>query len=393
MIPFIVRISMLLVLTTTIVMGTFRRNAVTDPSQLWPDGIVPYTFHPHIDAYRRVHMMAGMKQIMTSTYSGGQACIRFAPRTTETDYIQIEFVSEDESVGAHVGRKGGMQSVSILKPINQDNIIQVLMFTIGINPEVKRTDRGNYLEIVESNVEASFAHNFLIEADTDTFSQPFDYDTVMMYNPYSGAINKTLPSIKTKFEGYTIGQTVSLSTDDVNLVQHAYGCQLDSSHNIDILGPLLLECHFHFDFCDFTQDGDFDWELDDGAFSGLGPLADHSSGTGYYAVAVSQDHNSQVARMSTRVLPSGTYCVVVWLFVYGDDIGSLRVIQTNDDGDKTLINVNSATPIRQWYHASATVDSDSSVTVSLEALMGQGDLGDIAVDDIYVYKGKCIDWF
>lgn len=392
MIPFIARALLLVVLSTSVVKGTFRRNAITDPDLLWTDGVIPYKFHPHIDAYRRVHIMSAMKQIMTSTYSGGNPCIMFVPRTTESDYIQIEFAGEDVATGAQVGNNGGQQSVLMDKKTTQDDIIKTLMFTIGIHPEISRTDRDTYLEIIDSNIDASFKNSFQIETETDTFFQPFDYDTVMMYFPYTGAINKTLPTIKTKFDGHTIGQTVSLSSDDAKLVQHAYGCSLDSSHTVNILGSLVLECHFHVDLCDFTQDGDFDWQLNDGASSGSGPLADHSSGTGYYALAVSEDHYSQIARLNTRELPSGIYCVAIWLFIYGDDVGSLRVIQTNSDGDTTLISIQAATSIRQWYHGSATVDSDTPVTVSIEAFMGQGDLGDIALDDIYIYKGKCIDW-
>lgn len=397
MFPPIIRVCILL-FVSSFAAGLYRRNAVTDPDRLWTNGKIPYVFHPGIDPYRRVHALAGMKQIMLSTYSGDNPCVLFVPRTTEADYIEIQFENADRSSGANVGRLGGKQIADISTQVTQDSLVQTLMFVLGIYPEVKRPDRDNVLEIDEDNVDASFASNLQIEPDTDTFSQPFDYDTVMMYLPYQFAINRSLPTIKAKYDGFTFGQSVSLTTGDVNLVQHIYNCPLDSTHSVDILGPLLFECHFHEDMCGFIQDpeDEFDWELAEGQVSiaGTGPFADHSSGSGTYAIAFAQEHNSQIARLMTPTLEPGTYCFVIWLYAYGPDIGSIRVIQSNADGDQELFGVEGSTILNAWHHGSATVQSTGSpVTIIVEGFMGSGDVGDFAIDDVYIYKGKCIDWF
>lgn len=382
-------------LTFSVTHGIYKRNAITNPDKLWPGGTVPYTFHSEIDAYRRVHMMAGMKQVMLSVYTDTGPCVLFVPRTNESDFVEISFVDEGEAPAAHVGRIGGPQSIIIPREVTQDGIVQELMFALGIYPEVKRADRDELLEIDYNNINKSYVESFDIANDTGTFSLPFDYETVAMYGPYFGAIDERIPTLTTKYEGFTIGQTVSLSNGDVSLVQHIYNCVIDSSHRIDILGPLIMECHFHFDLCEFTQEGDFEWELGSGPSStlGTGPLADHSSGSGNYALAKAENHHSQIARLTTEPFPAGEYCFVTWLFMYGSDVGVLRVIQTNDNGDKTLFDIEQSSPRNMWYHASGTVSSESPVTIKIEAFMGQGDVGDIAIDDIYIYSGQCIDWY
>lgn len=374
----------------------YLRNAVTDPARLWPNGKIPYTFHPGIDAYRKVHVLSGMKQVMLSTYADGNPCITFVPRTNENDYITFQFVDAG-SPGTKIGRAGGQQIVSIQHEITQSNIAQALMFVIGVYPEVSLATRDNFLDVDMNNINAAEMKNFVIRNATDNFQQPFDYETVAMYLPYFAAINKSLPTIKTKYPGYTIGQSISLSNGDINLVQHAYNCPLDASHRVDVLGPLLLECHFHEDMCQLMQgtDNNFDWQFMTGPTGnvGTGPMADHSSGSGGYAIAQSSSHYSQIAKLVAPTLPPGTYCVVLWIHAYGADVGQLRVIQTNNDGDKVIFGA-SAQPVSQWYHGSGTIVSPNSpVTVTIEAFMGSGPQGDIAIDDVYIYNGKCIDWY
>jgi len=373
-----------------------RRNAVTDPARLWPNGNVPYTFHPGIDAYHKVHLLAAMKQLTLSVYSNHKACVYFVPRSTEADYAEFQFTAVNENGGSVIGRAGGKQTVTIHPEITQDSILMSLMFLLGINPEVARTDRDNVLTIVQSNINASFVHDFTIETNTDTFKQQFDYNSVVMYPPYFGAINRSMPTIMTKQDGFTIGQVVALSIADVNLVQHIYHCPLDASHRIDLLGPLVFECHFHTDVCNLNQDeeDDFDWSYQTGPSptAGTGPNADHSSGSGGYALASAIGHHSQIARLKTPSYSAGTYCFVFWLYVYGPDVGTVRIIQTDNVGDKAVIGVN-VQPISQWYHTSTTIVAKSQFYLSIEAFMGNGDQGDIAVDDVYIYNGQCIDWY
>ena len=372
------------------------RNAVTNPARLWTNGRIPYTFHANVDAYRRVHVLAGMKQITLSTYAGGNPCITFVPRTTETDYVTFQFIDSGTS-GSKIGRSGGQQLVTIQRSITQSNIAQAIMFVLGVYPEVSLRERNEFLDIDVSNIDPASLGNFQIQNATDNFEQPFDYETIVMYLPYFAAINRSLPTIKTLYSGYTIGQAIALSNGDINLVQHVYKCPLDASHRVDVLGPLLFECHFHEDFCQFKQDtqDNFDWAVMSGPTgdTGTGPMADHSSGSGNYAVVQSANHNAQTARLQIPSLPAGVYCVVLWIHAYGNDIGQLKVVQSNSDGDKVIFGVR-AQPTSSWYHGSGTVVSpNSQVTVNIEATMGNGPQGDIAIDDVYIYNGKCIDWY
>ena len=394
--PFLAIITILVSSILLTEAGYIRRNAVSDPSRKWPQGVVPYTFHPGVDAYRRVHVMAAMKQLSLSVYSTEEPCISFVPRTKETDFIEFQFSTlPGGGGGAVVGRAGGNQTVHIEMDITQSNIVQSLMFILGIYPEVSRLDRDNVITIDTSNIPANDQHNFAKEPNTDVFRQAFDYDTIVMYGPYQAAINRTVPTIKAKYEGFTFGQAVSLSFEDARLVQHVYGCPLDASYRIDLLGQKLVECHFHFDFCNLQQDNqdDFDWFLKQGSdTAGTGPAADYSSGSGTYAVAQARNHFGMKARLLSPSLSAGDYCFVMFVFMYGQDMGEMNGYIRDSNGNKKIITVR-VQQKPQWYHALVNLSSKNSFQFVLEAVIGNGELGDIAIDDIYIYNGKCIDWY
>lgn len=374
------------------------RNAFTDPNHLWPNGRVPFIFDENIPAFTTVELLAAMQEIETSTYSGGKNCVTFVPRTTETDYVHISWTSSTHG-STGIGRSGGVQDMTVNSAGGRghDDNLYIMLLVLGLIPEVMRTDRNNYLNINITNAASTDSFRILTGQGTSAFGQPFDYNSLLLGNPYQYAKDASFPVTSAVKDNQVMGQSVSLSTGDATLLQHAYHCAIDSSNVMNILGTLPLVCHFHSDICTMKQDtnDDFDWVVQAGptATYGTGPNADYSSGSGKFALAVAQNHHGQKARLMSPSIPAGQYCLRANIHQYGNDQGTLRISAIPDGGTSGVDVLNHAGTLgSQWYHVYLTVNSKASFTILFEATIGNGDQSDIALDDIYLYNGKCIEW-
>jgi hypothetical protein len=157
-----------------------------------------------------------------------------------------------------------------------------------------------------------------------------------------------------------------------------------------------LVCHFHTDICTFTQDqqDDFDWVVQAGPTPvyGTGPSADYSSGSGKFALAQASGHHNQVARLISPQFPAGQYCFRMNLHMFGSDIETLKVSAMVSSGQSSdLLNQKGALD-NSWYHIYTDINSKEAFNIQITATMGDGDRGDIGVDDVYMYNGQCIEW-
>lgn len=374
------------------------RNAFTDPNRLWPNGQIPFIFDENLPAFTIVELLAAMQEIEMSTYSGGKNCITFVPRTTEDDYVHISWTS-GTSGSTSIGRSGGKQDLTVNSAGGRghDDNLFVLMLVIGLIPEVMRTDRNTYVNINITNAVSADPFRILTGTGTSTFGQGFDYESLLLGNPYQYARDASFPVTSATNDGHVMGQSVSLSPGDATLLQHAYSCAIDSSNIIDLLGTLPVVCHFHNDICTLIQDttDDFDWVVQTGPTTtpGTGPNADYSSGSGKFALAEARNHHNEVARLITPQIAAGEYCLRANIHQFGQDEGTLRIsaIPTGSTSGAEILN-HSGTLGPSWYHVYLTVNSKTTFTIQFEATIGAGDQGDIALDDIYLYNGECIEW-
>lgn len=375
------------------------RNVLTNAESLWPSGKVPFGFDTNVPAFTKIELLAAMQEIETSTYSGSKPCVTFVPRSSESDYVHISWTSGSSSPTS-VGRDGGRQDIVVTSASarGHDDDLYVLMITLGIVPEVMRQDRNTYLNVNFTNAVSLDIFATLSGVGTSTFGLPFDYNSLALFSPYNFATDASYPVISAKESGNVIGQSVSLSPGDTALLQHAYQCTIDDSNLLNLLGDMPLNCHFHSDLCSFRQDttDDFDWILEEGPTTtfGTGPNADHSSGSGKYAVAEARGHNYKVARLISPQLAAGDYCFRAYVNMFGKDAGQLSVkiyYSLGLEGDE-FVRLQGPLPLNQWYTIYRTVTSALAFSIHIEATMGSGDQGDIALDDVYVYDGDCIEW-
>lgn len=373
------------------------RNARTDPDYLWPNGKVPYVLDTNLPAFSIIEVLAAMQEIEMSTYSGGKSCIMYVPRTTETDYVHIAWTS-GLAGSTSIGRMGGRQDMTITTAgrTGHDDNLYILMVTLGLIPEVMRQDRDQYIDINITNAVSTDKFRLLSGVGTSSFGQSFDYNSLMLEDPYVGSLDPSYPVTSAIQSGQVMGQSVSLSDGDATLLQHAYGCTIDSSNVINLLGDMPLNCHFHNDLCTLYQDPDanMDWVVHAGptVTYGTGPNADHSSGSGKYALAEARGHHELVAVMKSPKIAAGQYCLRVNVHMYGNDVGQLKIIAEYASGSDEIATQTGSLPRSNWYNLYLTFESALDFSIHFIATIGEGDQGDIAIDDVYLYNGECIEW-
>ena len=167
-------------------------------------------------------------------------------------------------------------------------------------------------------------------------------------------------------------------------------------------------CDFELDtICGYTQDttDQFDWTRQGGSTISFqtGPATDHTLGTsvGYYMYIETssprvQNDKARLLTHSYTPKPGSISCLQFWYHMYGSNIGTLNVYvgpvgslkvqkppqaqwtKSFDHGDK-------------WYLGHLTLSQTAVYKIMFEAIVGTSHAGDIAIDDVVVLDGACIE--
>ncbi|XP_014663838.1 PREDICTED: astacin-like metalloprotease toxin 5 [Priapulus caudatus] len=124
-------------------------------------------------------------------------CIRWVPRTTETDYAHIS-----RSYGgcwSYVGRLGGKQDLSLGEGCESTKTaVHEMMHCAGFYHTQSRTDRDYYVNIYEENMYEGTEYNFAkYTADQVDLYGYYDLYSIMHYDCYSFSKNNE-PTITAK---------------------------------------------------------------------------------------------------------------------------------------------------------------------------------------------------
>lgn len=339
-------------------------------------------------------LFASMQEVQFSTFSGARSCVSFVPRESEENYLVFS-ITEGTIGESTPGKAGGRQVVRLYPNMNKVDIMQILVYTLGSYNEFRRPDRDNFVTVNYNNIAQDNQKYFAKSQDNDTtyFNYPFDFDSVTMYFPYAYAMDSSRPSIQSKYESQVIPWTVSLSKYDVNNIQREYQCGIDASNRVDLLRGLVGKCTFEFNFCQWSQDtnDDFDFErqMGDTGTPSTGPQADFSNGIGYYALARARGNHNNVARMISPLLEPGYYCIRFYYYLSGADVHKARLLKRVGGNDDLIVEVE-GNQGNLWHAYSQSVQSSDKFEFVVEALMGGSDQGDMAFDDVYILKGKCL---
>ncbi|XP_042909544.1 astacin-like metalloprotease toxin 5 [Parasteatoda tepidariorum] len=197
------------------------RNAIVGKEKLWPGGIIPYEKFPSLSNK--------MNSILDRAFEHYQklTCIKFVPRTTEKDYIQI---FSGDGCYSFVGRDGGPQPVSLGEICNWEGVvIHELGHVIGFYHEQNRSDRDEYIKIYWENMKKGTENQFFkLQPHQNLLLTPFDYESIMLYGSYNSSKDRegglrTMEGINGTFlhDPLTKGK---LSKNDIKRITLLYDC-------------------------------------------------------------------------------------------------------------------------------------------------------------------------
>ncbi|XP_022096407.1 MAM and LDL-receptor class A domain-containing protein 1-like [Acanthaster planci] len=174
--------------------------------------------------------------------------------------------------------------------------------------------------------------------------------------------------------------------------------------DIDLTGTTCSRpgsCDFENDFCLYMNipGDDMDWLRNKGSTDSYntGPSIDHTLGTsfGYYVYieTSSPSIKDDFAYLMSETLPRQDMCLSFWYHMKGNHIGTLNVWQQTNilhplfwtklwSEDKEQGDV--------WLHTLVDAPKPSTVyEIVFQGIKGSSYQGDIAIDDIQMYKGLC----
>lgn len=202
------------------------RNAVTDPSRLWPQGVVPYYIDSDdFDKEERSTIKEAVKRIEEET------CIDFrAYKDSDNHYVVIR--GDKDGCWSYVGRKEGGQTLNLgEKCVRHGVVVHELLHALGLHHQQSSHDRDDFVTIHWQNIEEDHKHNFDKYNNTAVtdYGVGYDYSSIMHYSAYAFSKNDKI-TISAKDKKAKIGQRKSLSKKDILKINTMYNCSQSKSN-------------------------------------------------------------------------------------------------------------------------------------------------------------------
>lgn len=169
--------------------------------------------------------------------------------------------------------------------------------------------------------------------------------------------------------------------------------------------PSDFACDFETGICNnWYQDkktDNLDWKVGQGSTSsaGTGPSTDHTKNNAfgrYIYLEASFARPGYKARLMSQKMAAtnanGGKCLTFYYHMYGPDINTLNVyvlVGNNNNGLKPFWS-RKGSQGNKWIKGQVTLHAGQPFNVILEATVGISYMGDIALDDIEVTDGKCV---
>lgn len=230
-----------------------NRNAIFK-TQRWPDGIVYYEHRVNWSPEQLTLIKEAMAAIERST------CIRFVPRTTQTNYAVITSnPSGCFSTGA--GMQGAIQQINLQDDENgscmtHKTIVHELLHAIGLWHEQSRYDRDDHITIHWDNLPNStiirWQFRKIPESESSTYGIPYNYLSVMHYDAFSAGTGGITMEPKDKAYMYEIGNQKYGHELDWEKVRRLYECKGTYTPAPTTLAPCVDEygsCDAYLDKC------------------------------------------------------------------------------------------------------------------------------------------------
>uniref|UniRef100_A0A914CMT9 Zinc metalloproteinase n=1 Tax=Acrobeloides nanus TaxID=290746 RepID=A0A914CMT9_9BILA len=161
-----------------------------------------------------------------------ETCIRFEEDGHGDDYLL--FVRGD-GCWSNIGRAGGSQRISIGPGCGSKGIIaHETLHALGLWHEQARSDRDDFVFINYENIKSGTEYNFEKRSiqTSDNMNQPYDFGSIMHYNPKSFSISlqrNSLSSYDPKYQ-QTMGQREAISFKDAKMINLRYCNETCKTH-------------------------------------------------------------------------------------------------------------------------------------------------------------------
>jgi len=209
-----------------------RKSSLTNPNRLWPDNVVYYSFDLTVNSSRKNEV----RSILSDLQEELSLCLTFEERNEGN---RIIVGSSRAGCWSEVGyKRKGPQKLN-LENENEfcwfpDIIEHEFLHAIGIFHTQSRSDRDDYVNVEEDNIQEGKDRNF---NKYDQIRMPhhdlvYDYSSLMHYPPdafgiqdaFGGQYPRITIDPKEPSKLYIIGQQPSVSSGDVQQVQRLYQC-------------------------------------------------------------------------------------------------------------------------------------------------------------------------
>ncbi|KAL7645904.1 UNVERIFIED_CONTAM: hypothetical protein RMT77_002801 [Armadillidium vulgare] len=197
------------------------RKREIDRGEPWEGGIIPFVF---IRGAFEAHEEALICDAMYHLYEVSNGCVEFVARTNETSFLLIR---RHDVCAATVGQEKMFNTLRMNSEcMDNFTILHELYHVLGFEHEQCRSDRDEYVTILNKNIRPDVLLNFDIIPDEDVLKVPYDYESIMHYpeNAYSKNGNLTIITKNKKYQKI-IGTKEVLSEKDILKIKKKYKCE------------------------------------------------------------------------------------------------------------------------------------------------------------------------
>jgi hypothetical protein len=156
-----------------------------------------------------------------------KTCVRFVPRTTQADYINI---INSAGCWSYIGRIRGAQQLSLQRNgcVYKRTVMHELIHALGYHHMQTNVARDNYVTVYFGNIIAGTESNFqkVNPSTFGNFGTPYDLLSIMHYNRKAFSKNgqDTIVPRDTSVIN-RMGNDPNLSAGDVTRIRNMYQCR------------------------------------------------------------------------------------------------------------------------------------------------------------------------
>ncbi|XP_045699822.1 meprin A subunit alpha [Phyllostomus hastatus] len=367
------------------------RNGLRDPGARWKFPI-PYILADNLELNAKGAILYAFEMFRL------KSCVDFKPYEGESSYIIFQ---QFNGCWSEVGDQHVGQNLSIGQRCDYKAIIEhEILHALGFYHEQSRSDRDDYVKIWWDEILPGYKHNFNTYDDnliTD-LNTPYDYESLMHYEPFSFNKNASFPTITAKIPEFNsiIGQRLDFSAIDLERLNRMYNCT--TTHT------LLDHCAFEkANICGMIQGtrDDADWVREDSTQPGQ---ADHTlvgqcTGAGYFMFFnTSSGLAEEAALLESRILypKRKQQCLQFFYKMTGSPSDRLVIWVRRDDGTgnvRKLVKVETfqGDIDQNWKIAHVILREEKKFRYLFQGTKGdpQNSNGGIYLDDITLTETPC----